>query len=434
MKVKIAVLFCLSIIFVSCEEEFNIEKFHNHIAEKINEINGKSMDGSFAFVTDTHLDSNSKMSAELIQQTLKDTPINLVIFGGDAIGAYGTKSDILGQWKYHEDMYNMTKNYGKLLNTRGNHDFTNRQSSADTLGYTYSQKDCAKHIYSNMTTDIVRPANNDSACYYYHDDSAHNIRYIVLESTDTTKSGDVYWGNIDGIGKTQLDWIANTAIKTTPSGYGIIFIVHIPIELTTNGNKKLYSNLSRLIRAVKNRTSETIENKEYDFSDLNEVEVLMIVSGHHHHDMQTFKDGVLHVMTASDAAYSDVIRDPLLKSEPNRNGINSQCFDCFTISKDRNIVKAIRVGYGGNRTFHMKPIIMKSTETISLQSGLEGSITWCSYNTSGNEYNNAKWTLINDIVKVNNNGVVSCTGKIGEAIIVAEDAKQNREFFYISVK
>lgn len=432
-------LICFCILFTNCEDSFEaIEKisnsFENHINEKIKEIKSTSSHGGFVFITDTHLNGNKRNSAKLIQQTIINTPIDLIIFGGDVVGAYGTKAEIIGQWQYHEDMYNMTKSYGKLINTRGNHDFTNRHSSADTLGYTYSQTDCAKLIYSNMTTDIVRPANNDSACYYYHDDLANNIRYIVLESTDRTKSGDVYWGNIDGIGKTQLDWVANTAIKSTPSGYGIIFIAHIPIELGTNGNRKFYSDLSKIVGAVNKKDSGNIGLIEYDFSKLDNVKALMFVSGHYHHDMQTFKDGILHVLTACDAAYGDVKSDPLLKVVPNRNGINSQCFDCFTISKDRNTVIAIRVGYGGNRTFHMQPIIMKSDDTISLQSGLEGSIAWCSYNTSGNEYNNKKWTLINDIVNVNNNGVVSCTGKIGEAIVVAEDTKQNREFFYISVK
>lgn len=137
-----------------------------------------------------------------------------------------------------------------------------------------------------------------------------------------------------GVHVKQLDWIANIAIMTIPRGYDVIFVSHIPFVILSGKTVKPLSNVVELIEALNLKKSGNIGNVSYVFTEVGGVKILMCLSGHLHYDSQIYRNGVLYVTTAADAAYENYKMDPFVKdlSGRKRGTINEQCFDCFTIS------------------------------------------------------------------------------------------------------
>ncbi len=405
------------------------------LSEKESAINSDGNNvASFIFITDTHVQTNRMQAPMLIQHLLEHTILKNVIWGGDAIGAYGTADDIETQWKKHVLYDSLINRSGYLYKIRGNHDFTIKESSQSNKGVTYSQQKTAQLLLEGHPQNIVLNSADDGACYYYFDDNDNQLRFIVFDTTDSVREGNVAWGTILGVQDTQLQWIADSAITTTPKGYGLIFLSHVPFTDTTGARHAELSNVREIVDAAALKTKGEIGNVKYDFTKLKDVRVLMCLSGHNHHDMQTFRNGVVHMVTACDAAYNDYKADPFVR---NMSGMKmgtayEQCFDCITIKKKKGIIKTYRIGIGGNRVFHTKPLSYRIGKRKRLKTSLRGHVEWYSYNASGNKYN-GKWTLFNDVVSVDRAGNIIFE-KRGKSVVFAIDDKGNKEFYNIEVK
>lgn len=404
----------------------------SYLGDKGFELMNVKSDNGFVFFTDTHEKANDQNTAKIINFALDNTPIDKVVWGGDAISAYGSKDDLDKQWSKQKEIFQSLKKGTKILCTRGNHDFTIRTSSSNSSGYTYSQIESFKMMNEVIAKNVVRNMEDSSSLYYYFDDDLNKIRFIVVEAYSNSAEGNVAWKVAGGIKKIQLDWIVNSAILTTPSGYGIIFVLHAPITDTTGGVWKSFDNISKVVAAAAEKQVCVLKESTYDFSSLDDVNILMVVSGHHHHDMQTFQHGVLHVTTASDAHYKDFTRDPFAVETSRGKGYLQHAVDVFSIDLEQRIVQTIRIGVGGNRKFHLDPIEINVGDCVSVSISLDSFVKWYSYNASGNNYKDGKWTLNNDVISVSENGCV--TGEsIGEAVLMAQDKLGNREIFNVKV-
>ena len=424
-------------VFPSCllEDDEVPSFFINVLDEKVKQINSeRTSSESFIFITDTHVAANSLGSLQLIKYIIENTRISKVIWGGDAICAYGKDSDIEAQWKKQVLFDSLVSTVGQLYKLRGNHDFTIKESSSSNKGVTYSQQKTAQLLFENHPDDIVRNEADPGACYYCFDDKTHHVRFVAFDTTDSVKGENVAWGTVYGVHDVQLRWIADSAIATTPKGYGLIFLSHVPFTDTTGARHEVLSNVRELVDAAALKTSGKSGSVNYDFTKLKDVNVLMCLSGHNHQDMQTFRNGVVHMVTASDAAYNDYKADPFVKdlSGRKKGTINELCFDCVTINKKKRVIKTYRIGIGGDRVFHTKPISCKIGKRKRLNTSFHGNVEWYSYNASGNKYD-GKWTLFDDVVSVDSQGYVTCW-KSGEAVVLAIDEKGNKEFYNIIVK
>ncbi len=431
----------ISLKYVSQTNSSLPNYYDKYLDDKIKAINtvtrestGKS--DSFLFFTDIHAKSNAMLSPALINEVLASTTCNKVVCGWDAIEAYGTKDDILSQYNSLNKLINTyISPYSDVLSSRGNHDFTIKTNSNDPGGYTFTQQNTRNMIFKKTENKFVFNEADQSGCYYYYDNKLQGIRYIVLDSCDTVNSGDVAFGVQYVVSKTQMDWIAGNAVMTTPAGYGIVFIMHIPVTDTTgdSGGHQNFTNVLTLVESVQNKTSNvTINDSVYDFSRLN-VNVLMTLSGHMHNDLQTYKNGVLHIVSASDAFYQDYKESPFFINPPTRGKGNTteQLIDFINIDKSDNVIKAIRIGAGYDRTFNLQKHSLTIGNNVTLSSKLSGALTWKSYNSVGNTKKNKVWNMVNDVVSVNNGTVTAL--KAGEAVVFAMDQNQNKEFFYIAV-
>lgn len=431
----------ISLKYVSQTKSFLPNYYDKYLDDKIKAINTVTRESmgtsdSFLYFTDIHAKSNAMLSPKLINEVLASTTCNKVVCGWDAIEAYGTKDDILSQYNSLNKLINTyISPYSDVLSSRGNHDFTIKTNSNDPSGYTFTQQNTRNMIFKKTENKFVFNEADQSGCYYYYDNKFQGIRYIVLDSCDTVNSGNVAFGVQYVVGKTQMDWIAGNAVMTTPAGYGIVFIMHIPITDTTgdSGGHQNFTNVLTLVESVQNKTSNvTINDSVYDFSRLN-VNVLMTLSGHMHNDLQTYKNGVLHIVSASDAFYQDYKESPFFINPPTRGKGNTteQLIDFINIDKSDNVIKAIRIGVGYDRTFNLQKHSLTIGNKVTLSSKLSGTLTWNSYNSVGNTKKNKVWNMVNDVVSVNNGTVTAL--KAGEAVVFAMDQNQNKEFFYIAV-
>ena len=404
------------------------------LSETVTKINSCEKGvASFVFITDTHAKTNRMQAPRLIYHILEHTNIENVIWGGDAIEAYGTAAEIEEQWQKHDLFDSLISQKGHLYKLRGNHDFTVKEKESDK-GVTYSQIKTAQMLLKGHPPNIVLNSSDPGACYYYFDDKSNHLRYIVFDTTDSIKSEDVAWGTIIGVHDRQLQWIVDSAISTIPPSYDFVFLSHIPFADARGSMLPSLKNVCEVVDAVSKKAIGKAGNVNYDFTKLKKTSVLMCLSGHKHQDTQTYRNGTVYMVTACDAAYSDFKLDPFVRdlSGRTRGTAKEQCFDCVVINRKKKLISVYRVGIGGDRFFHIKPIESKVGEHLHLKTLHKGSIEWHSYNASGNQFNK-KWTLLNDVVSIDNKGTVICI-KPGEAVALAMDKDGNKEFYNIIVK
>lgn len=263
----------------------------------------------------------------------------------------------------------------------GNHEI--KSISTDT---TYSK-------YLSRYAEMLDYKKSQSAItdkgYYYHDIAGKKIRVIVLDVYD----GNVYgfMGKVGRISQDQFDFFIS-ALKDTPSDYGIIVVLHSyerQIVTPEEYKKFTYGSLSsgggayvdedrpisriidafigrsiydKTIEQTYNGTTETI-NIHADFSaGVNEgVEFLFYLSGHIHHDRVGYYSGTQHkqlnlIVTSANAivtsrsGYAFGDEDDLARFG---KGVTQDAFNVYSIDRDRKEVRIMRVG--ADLTYDFEP-------------------------------------------------------------------------------
>lgn len=452
MKKSQFILLIAFFLICSCDTSDYLsydEYYPDYVEQKIKELNylswgDQSASDCFIFITDTHVKSNIMNSPTIIREILKNTSCTKVIWGGDAIWAYTDNSSdtperareqILNQWALQVDSFkHAVVPYGTLYNVRGNHDLTMRILKTDTskkenLGYTFDHNFCREKIIGDMLSNPkVHYNENDNTCYYYFDEDEHKTRYLICDGqSNPIQSGNIAWGNDFGLGvsQEQLTWITQEALLTIPDGYNLIVVIHEGItDITYPSLYGVYKNFANLLNSF--------VNKEGQFSCINPGYVV-VFSGHMHMDLQTYKSNVLHIGTASDYLESEINESMLFEPIPRgAYSTNEQVMDYVILEPEKDMLKCIRIGGGYNRSFHLKKVTLEVDESIILEPDLE-AIGYYSYNSEGHTRKNRQWTIVNDVVSVDNGGRVKGL-KAGEAVLFAKDQSFNKEFYYIEVK
>lgn len=428
---KIGVLLFFLLGVMSCVADYDVlpSYYDNQVNQKgqrINDFEGKAL---FVYFTDTHVDANRGHSPAIIKDMLKTCNLQYVFWGGDAISAYGNGISI--EWKKQEKMFDVISPYCQLCLVRGNHDFTYKDKQTDE-GYTYSQREVTDKLSAYMSSDVVSNKSVPDACYYYIDDYINKMRYIVFDTNDSGTYGDVAWGYKYTIGDEQISWIAREAILTTPPQYSIVLFSHVPLNTQFNTS---YKNVDKLTKAVLNKKEVTINGSVYDFSKMNEgTRLICIMSGHIHHDMQLYSNGLLQITTASDAFYSDYKRSPFSSfvSARERNSETDQVVEVCKYDEKQNVFAMFRIGYGGDRYFHIIPVKMKVGEEKKLEIRYIAPVSYGCY-SSKSEYKSKQWTLYDDVLNVNSEGLVIAKN-VGESIVYARSAEGIMEFYDVIVE
>ena len=418
------------------------------LAEKIQMLkNTPGVAAGFFFFTDPHVSANRRFSGRLIAELIRLTGLNKVFCGGDIPSAFGTKADLDAEMAQYDQFWSVPIQQagGLLFNAKGNHDFTIRTSRTSADGWTYSSQ-AARDFY--MTANGCRAAvTNDAdptACYYYADDAAAKIRYVVADTSDAASDDPrAYWGVKYVVGATQLAWLAETALATVPDGYSVIVIHHIPLAPITASDSevKMFADFRRLLEAYQNRERVSLSGRDYDFSDARGT-ILLDLTGHHHSDRVNHFNGILHVTEACDAAYRDYIaRTPFAGVLPEKKAgtVYEQTFDVIQVDPVHGLLYTTRVGGGQDRVFHVKPVSVAVGNTRAFAAEkLKGAVTWFCYDGDGAHTDSQAttpdqyWTFRRHRASVDASGTVRALAP-GDVTVVALDAHLNKEIFGVKV-
>ena len=272
---------------------------------------------------------------------LDKTNVPFCIFGGDVIGAFGSKETLLSEV---DNWCEWVEYVGKVYQIRGNHDYTIKTSSEENTGYTESETFTYDHIMNNNESDIT----GTSDMYYMLDDDIHKIRFIFINGYQNITSGEVPFGVQPLIDQNQHNWIIER-IKEVENYHFIIITHSCPNGNIAGGGAG--AGLPAIASAINNKSIAKYDNEnidvhiDEDFTNTTN-DIICFISGHNHRDDSDIKDGVLYITTTCDATYNN---DPLVIRTSGT--VSEQAFDVFTIDIENRIIKTVRFGGGSNRTW-----------------------------------------------------------------------------------
>ena len=422
------------------------------VAGKVRALARKTVDG-FWFITDLHITANRRQSGKALVALAARAPLGKVLCGGDLPEAFAAKfpTDKAGV-DYAVDLYRTVwvepvESAGMMMYTaKGNHDFTIKHDAKTDAGFTYSGVDARKIVMASKgCAAAVTNADDPEACYYYFDNPAGRIRYIVADTTDAITDSRPFWAVVSGMHDKQLLWLAERAFATIPAGWCAVVMHHIPVwgAVGSAGEAKLYAPFRLLMEAYQNRGKWTWAGRTFDFSAA-QGRILMDITGHHHAERQTYHNGILHVTEPCDAAYGDYIvgSKPWCGELPPKKAgtVNEQTFDAVQLDPANDLVYFTRVGGGQDRAIHAKPLMVPAGGTLKLEARmLSGPLTWGCHDADRITYTpNPKNRYVplvsyhNDVATIAPDGRLTAK-KPGEAMVLAMDARLDKEIFPIVV-
>lgn len=395
--------------------------YSSHIATKKAEVaslSSSQADG-FVFWTDTHVSANALNSPLLIRELLSQTSDAKVFWGGDAVPAYTT--DPAASWATQVGMFDEITNADGIYPIHGNHDLTCRESAESSSGTTLSKSDVSLKFREVAGASAVYNTSDAASLYYYVDNPAAGIRYIVMDVYDQFQSGNVYWGVKPGVSQAQMDWVFGTAVMEAPQNYKLVILSHF-----APGFNKDISLVNSALAAL----SAHEDYATYSFSSRQDLDLILVLGGHRHHDMQLNLGGTWYVQSVSDAWYPDFSRSPFAPAVTRTPGtVYEQGLDYVSIASDYSTITMVRTGVGGNRVFNMTEIEIAEGQSLQLSS--PGASSWTAYDT-GSTYSGGTWSLTRTVATVSSSGVVSGLSE-GHAVVAARDASDNLELFKIKV-
>ena len=396
------------------------------LAQRVRERAAMGRD-AFWFITDPHVPSNRKMSGRVLAKLIAETGVKKVICGGDIPEAFG------GQKSVERSMAEFRQYWidpieaagGRFYLAKGNHDFTIRESMETQNGFTVDGRAAAAYILGTKAAKEVVKNDVDPECaYYYFDEPAAKLRYVVVDTTDSISPTRKYWAVEYGVHARQLDWLRAKAFGTLPKGWSAVVVNHIPVTtiVSNEGTAKLFADVRALLEA-------------------HASEIVMDLSGHEHRESQTYQKGVWHVTEPCDAAYGDYIKGslPWCPNLPWKKAgtVYENTFDAVVIGKDARI-DFVRVGGGANRTLMRNVMHVKVGETVRFTTSL-GAVKWGCYDADRVSFRpdpDNKWNRLleyhSDFATIDAQGVL--TGrKPGESVVVALAPDGRKELFPVAV-
>ena len=422
------------------------------VAEKVR-VHAKTATDGFWFITDLHVTANCRQSGKALAALTSLTPLRKTFCGGDLPGAFGERFESdkaavdFAVDAFHSFWRDPIERAGqRLYMAKGNHDFTIKHDAETPAGYTCSAE-AARAIVMG-TKGCAEAVTNDAdptACYYYVDQEAAKIRYIVADTSDSINATRSWWAVVYGMGLTQLNWLASRALATLPAGWGAVVIHHIPLTGCEGyeDERRLFAPFRELLEAYQNRGRTTIAGTTYDFTAAR-GRILLDLTGHYHAERQTFQNGILHVTEPCDAAYEDYILGsmPWCGELPRkkRGMVSEQTFDAVQLDVVRDLVYFTRVGGGQDRTIHLSASTITEGMTYRFDASLlEGPLTWGCYDADRiahtpnpkNRYN-PFISYFNEYATIAADGTLTAK-KAGEVMVVAMDARLNKEIFPVRI-
>jgi hypothetical protein len=233
------------------------------------------------------------------------------------------------------------------------------------------------HSESQLYGNFIQPYasqfgwHTGNASFYYADDDTNKIRYISLNAWFPYGSSPTQGMNY---GQTQISWFIS-ALNSVPAGYGVIVVMHrcdcLPQK--TSGYDKFWQQtmyepysapaiapISTLVDAFISGTSysgtmvdgdgQTL-SLSADFSGAASHEFICYITGHTHKDAIFQITGVNNIQlvcicATGNSHYNSTGNTLAELSDLARNSEDElqDCFNVYTIDREKGVLKVVRIG------------------------------------------------------------------------------------------
>ncbi len=339
------------------------EYYVDHLVEKaqyINDLQDDVNSFSFIYISDIHLQHNTKHSAAMIRYLRNQCSIDEVLCGGDSVTAWLSDADgIYGLW---DDMEELKYIYDgvPMIKNLGNHEWAygtyNQWNITNQQAYNRFFRD-----YDAYDKTVVY---NDTKQYFYKDDPVNKMRYISVNAMDYPShkivtdfdtnnfvQNKAMWYEVSDA---QIDWLETEALQLPDHDWKCMVLLHVPVmnssEITWRTNPDS-SNAwgtngvagDSATAGIRNCLSDFV-NKTGAFAGAKGTFVGMF-NGHEHEDVVTKLDGFNVFITDCDSVTSsgDFARDI--------NTVSEQSFNVVTVNAAEGKVYITKIGAGENLEF-----------------------------------------------------------------------------------
>lgn len=318
---------------------------------------------SFVWASDTHIPDNSTARTDdlgkLMAKMMNNCDIPFAVLTGD-IGtraSFSKEEDLIAAQAMIPEHLAPLWGTERLLVALGNHD----GCYGDESGY-YRKQFTPERLWDlyfrNQALDSRRVFSDDGT-YFYVDNQAQKIRFIILNS----QFGGEYLQDSNGwavnnrfeiscYGQEQLDWLADVALDM-PEGYGAIITSHVPPNISYTVDKE---QLIGIINAYCEKTtyngSHTVgvdgwtnNTVSVDFTDA-KGEIITMFTGHIHQDKIDTETLLCPLVTIISSGAQ--VNDGEVPDRPF-NTDQETSFDIVSINRKTRTIYCTRVGAGEDR-------------------------------------------------------------------------------------
>lgn len=253
----------------------------------------------FYFLTDAHWDLNEQHSPEIIKWLNEHLNVPRMFNGGDITDAYNEEPSRL---------YRKAMGCGEYYFADGNHEYLHSKTYAD-------------NFYANRMFATKAVYGDDNRSYYYVDNPACKMRYIVLATF-----GPWVDGSESMVLNTteQKEWLKNVALNVE-DGWTVIVFAHIYSIKNGNyiaGGETMLSYMASMTKG----------------------EVACVIQGDQHSDyiLPSYSGKIPIVCTTCDKNKGNEIEN---LADRASGTINEQAFDVVVLDKTQKQLHFVRIGY-----------------------------------------------------------------------------------------
>lgn len=326
---------------------------------------------SFVWASDTHIPDNDTARTDdlgkIMAKMMDDCEIPFAVLTGD-IGTRVSRDTEAELINAHSKIpVHLAPLWGtdRLLVALGNHDGCYGDISGAYKKQLSPQR-MWQMYFRGQALDSRREFSDDGS-YFYVDNKAQKIRFIILNSqfggeylTDGTGWAVNDRFTVSCYGQEQLDWLAEVALDM-PQGYGAVIAAHVPPKVLYSTHTEPYTvdcdQICGIIRAYNHRTTFkgsytagvdgwSNSTVDVDFADA-KGEIIAMFAGHVHHDsVDTTTLGCPLVTIISAGASVNIGEGPSRTFYTD----TETSFDVVTINRKTRTIYCTRIGAGEDRT------------------------------------------------------------------------------------
>lgn len=269
------------------------------------------------FITDMHGNADEQHSQAIALYLLDNTPVSMLVFGGDYCEAGWSKSE-------YNTYMSPIKNSGltdSIYALMGNHET-----------YANGSVEAKQTIYSDFLEDKTWIVGNPSEIYYYFDDPNRKIRYMFLNTSDGGSSSLQYT-----MTTTQIDWIKNH-VTLPDSTWSLLVFGHVNLDTfgitSTTMTGSTETNASDIISAI-NKCNGTI---------------IGYICGHQHIDSTRKSGGFQHMTLLCDKLETTDYYSGVSVTNREAGTTSEQAVSIISINQKERRVVMRRIGAGRQST------------------------------------------------------------------------------------